>query len=149
MRWYHRLSLQFQHYRLHDTPQRRLWLPDRLCTMSRTTGRHIKRFGNWPRSPTDAKRKYNTTQRESIVVVWAKLQPRSCSKGTRSTIRTNQDSLEWILKLTNNTERSTSWRLQISKFDFSVVHRAGVKQQAGGAFFCLQADAPFQNDLPL
>lgn len=73
--------------------------------------------------------------------------------GTRSTIRTNRDSLMWILNLADVAGRLPHWRLRLLKFDFSVFHRAGIKHQVTEALSRLTATgeyhAPIEDNLPV
>lgn len=55
--------------------------------------------------------------------------------------------------MTKSSGRLALWRLRISKFDFNVVYRAGVKHQAAVALSCLQTTdddgAPLKGDMSL
>lgn len=62
---------------------------------------------------------------------------RACLEVIRFTIRTYQDSLNRILKISESSDRIAHLRLQLLKFVFDVVHRAGVKHQATGALLKL------------
>lgn len=53
-------------------------------------------------------------------------------------MRTIYDSSKRNLNLTNGIEKLTRWRLRPTKFDFEVVHRAGVNYQTGHALFHLE-----------
>lgn len=79
---------------------------------------------------THAKHRYNTTQREYLVIVWAVFLLHCYLRGRRSTIRADHDSLEWILNLTNNTGRLAHWLLRLYEVYFDVT---GVIHQAVAA----------------
>lgn len=59
----------------------------------------------WSHSLTDAKLKYDNTQRECLTIIWAFLLSRPYLEDTRFTIRKNKDSLKWILSLTRSAGR--------------------------------------------
>lgn len=54
-------------------------------------------------------------------------------EGTCLTIRTDDKSLEWMLKLADVLGRFAWWRLCFSKLEYEVVNRAGIKNQAADA----------------
>lgn len=54
-------------------------------------------------------------------------------EGARFTIRTDHDALRWILNMADATGKLARWRLRLSKYEFDVVHRAGIKHQSADA----------------
>lgn len=64
-------------------------------------------------------------------------------------MRTDHDSLKWIVSLKNRTSRLARWRLWLFKFGLLVVHRTGVERHADDAMSRLQTtdggDAPLKN----
>lgn len=92
-----------------------------------------KPVGYWPTSLTKAEKAYDTTQRDCLAIVWSILLLRPYLEGCRLTIRTDHDSLRWILNLTGATGRLARWQLCLSEFDSDVIHRAGVIHQAADA----------------
>lgn len=54
-------------------------------------------------------------------------------KETRISVRTEHNKLNRILSLTDSTGRLARWLLRLSKFEFDVIHRAGVKPQTADA----------------
>lgn len=54
------------------------------------------------------------------------------SGGSSSTIHTYHDASKWNPSLADTTGKLAHWRLHLSEFELSVVHRAGTKSQAVG-----------------
>lgn len=86
-----------------------------------------KRQGNtmepdryWSQSPNDAKRKYDTKQKERFAIVWAVLLVRPYLKSNRFSIRTSHDSLKWILNVSVRSGRLARRYLRLSGFNFDV-----------------------------
>lgn len=55
---------------------------------------------------------------------------RSYLKGSRFTIQTDNESLMWLMIVSEASANLTRWRLQLSEFKFYIVHRAGIKHKA-------------------
>lgn len=107
----------------------------------------------WSRFLTDAESKYDTTQWECLAIVWSELLLQTYLEGARFTIRTDQELLECcILNFTDITSRLARWRLRLSRFEFDVVLRAGIKHQAADALSRLHTlnedTVPLDNDSP-
>lgn len=96
-----------------------------------------KTAGHWSRSLTTGEQAYDTTQRKCLAIIWSVLMLRLYRKGTHFMIKTNNDSLKWILSLAFATGRFTWWRLCLSKFKFDVVHRTGIENHAADTLSCL------------
>lgn len=77
------------------------------------------------RSLTKSERKYSTTERELISVIWAVEKLRHYLEGTRFTIVTDHHSLLWLDRLRDPTGRLARWALRLQAFDYTVVHRKG------------------------
>lgn len=82
----------------------------------------VRPTGYCSRSLNDAERRYDTTQRECFAIVWSFLLLGLNLGGNRFSIRTDHDSLEWILNLADSSGRLARWRRRLSEFDFEVVH---------------------------
>lgn len=111
-----------------------------------------KSIGYRSRSLINAERKYNTMQGESFAIFCAVLLLRAYLGGTRITFHTD-DSLKWILSLTDITGRLARWRLWLFKSDFDVEHRAGLRRQAVDTLFRVETtngdNAPLRDNLSL
>lgn len=86
-----------------------------------------KPIGLWARSLTEAELKIDTTQRAYLAIVREELPLLSNLKSTRFTIHTYQNSLNWFLKLTNNTGGQAGLWSRLWKLKFDVFCIAGVK----------------------
>lgn len=102
---------------------------------------------------TNAERRYDTTQRERLAIVWAVLLLRFYLKGPRITIRTEHIYLKWSLNVTDSAGRLACWRLRLPELDYGIIRRAGWKRQAADALSRLQVpgenSTPLKNDLLL
>lgn len=67
-----------------------------------------------------------TTQRECLAKICSTFLLRSYLEVGRFIIRTDHDSLGWMLIVTDESRRLAQWRLRLLEFAFDVVHRAGV-----------------------
>ena len=95
-------------------------------------------IGYWSRALTKQERDYTTTEKECLAIVWAILLLRPYLEGQRFTVRTDHDSLRWVLNLADAKGRLARWRLRLSEYDFVVEHRAGIKHQAADALSRLE-----------
>lgn len=105
------------------------------------------------RSLTYQKRKFDTSKRKLLAILWDVLLSRPYEKGIKFTMTTDHDSLNWILSLPESTGRLTRCRLQLSEFAFDAVHRAGPKKQTMDALSMLPTSGDeivsLDEDLPL
>ena len=90
-------------------------------------------IGHCSRALTKQERDYTTTEKECLAIVWAILLLRPYLEGQRFTVRSDRDSLRWVLNLADAKGRLAGWRLRLSEYDFVVEHRAGIKHQAAEA----------------
>ena len=89
--------------------------------------------GYWSKSLSDTQRRYSTTEKECLSVFWAISLLRPYLEGTRFTVRTDHNSLTWILSITPSEGRLARWRLRLSEFDFDIQYRPGIKNVVPGA----------------
>ena len=68
-----------------------------------------------------AEKNYLPTERECQAVVWAITSLRPYIEGTSFTVRTDHDSLRWLMNLTESSGRLTRWRLRLAEFDFAIL----------------------------
>ena len=83
------------------------------------------RIGYWAKSLNPAERNYCATEHESYTIVWGMQQLRPYQEGVRFTVRTDHDSLRWILNLTNFIGRLARWRMLLSEFDYEIDYIPG------------------------
>ena len=103
--------------------------------------------GYWSRSLSKAEKNYSTTEKECLAIVWAALTLRPYLEGQRFTLRTDHDSLRWIMNLSDASGRLQRWRLRLADFEYDVVHRAGIKHQAADALSRMPTDGSDQTPL--
>jgi RNase H-like domain found in reverse transcriptase len=60
-----------------------------------------------------------------LAIVWAVLQLRPCFEGKHFVIRTDHNSLRWVLNLADAQVRLARWRLRPLEFDFEVQYAPG------------------------
>ncbi|KAG5887326.1 hypothetical protein JTB14_009020 [Gonioctena quinquepunctata] len=77
------------------------------------------------RSLTKQERKFSSTERECLAVIWSieKLLP--YIEGTHFTVVTDHWSLCWLNNLEDPTGRSGRWSLKLQQYSFDLVHRKG------------------------
>lgn len=89
--------------------------------------------GFWSKSPTTAERNYSATERECLFVVWAITTVQPYIEGFTFTVRTDHDTLRWLLTISDVTGRLMRWRLRLSEFDFTISYRLGLVHQVPDA----------------
>lgn len=74
------------------------------------------------------------------------LRPRPYLESTRFTVRSDLDTLKWILNLSDSSKKLARWNVRLSELDFDVVNKAGVKHQAADALIRLHIEGNAKND---
>lgn len=97
------------------------------------------------------KRRYYTTQKEFLFIVWAVFLLRPYSKNRRSALTTDHDSLKGIPNPPDSSKRLAHWRLRLPQYEFSVDQRAEIKHKAADPLSRLQMTGegrrPLENNL--
>ena len=111
-----------------------------------------KPVGYWSYTLTDTERGYSPTERECYAVVWAVTSLRPYIEGTRFTVRTDHDSLRWLMNFTEATGRLCRWRLRLDQFEFDIEYRPGRVHQVPDALSRLltprASDETIDDDIP-
>lgn len=76
-------------------------------------------------SLTKAERKYSTTEKELLCVVWALEKLRPYIEGSHFTVITDHYSLIWLHNLKDPNGRLSRWAVRLQQFDFTIIHRKG------------------------
>lgn len=76
----------------------------------------------------------DTIHQKYCAIVQAILLVRPYSEVARFTLRTECHTLRWIPILVDVTGKLARWMRQLMKFDFKIVHTAGIKHHAADAF---------------
>ena len=79
------------------------------------------------RTLSEAEQKYCVTRKEMLSVVFFTKYFRHYLLGRRFTIRTDHSSLRWLSQFKEPDGQVHRWLEQLSQFDYSIVHRPGLK----------------------
>ncbi|KAG5873267.1 hypothetical protein JTB14_013178 [Gonioctena quinquepunctata] len=77
------------------------------------------------RSLTKQERKFSTTERECLAVIWSKEKLRPYIEGTHFTVVTDHWALCWLNNFEDPTGRLGRWNLKLQQYSFDLVHRNG------------------------
>lgn len=77
------------------------------------------------RSLTKAERKYTTTEKELLAVLFAVEKLRPYLEMTKFTVITDHYSLKWLFNIKSPSGRIARWALRLQQYDFDVIHRKG------------------------
>lgn len=77
------------------------------------------------RSLTSSERKFSTTEKEALAVLWAIERFRPYIEGTRFTVVTDHFALKWLNDLKDPCGRLARWSVRLQQYDFDVIHRKG------------------------
>jgi hypothetical protein len=82
-------------------------------------------IGYYSRLLRDAEKRYDTTQKECLAVVWAVKKLRPYLYGRPFVVKTDHASLKWLLNLKDHNGRLMRWALLLQDYTYVIVHRAG------------------------
>ena len=74
----------------------------------------------WSYLLSDSERNYSAMEGECFALVWAVRTLRPYVEGTKFTVRTYHDALQWLMSLTESSGRITRWRLRLAEYDFTI-----------------------------
>jgi transposase InsO family protein len=77
------------------------------------------------RSLTATERKYSTTERECLAVIWAVEKLRHYLEGFHFKVITDHHSLLWLHRLKDPQGRLARWALRLQPYDYEILHRKG------------------------
>ena len=86
--------------------------------------------GYWSRGLTRAEKNYSTTEKECLAIVWSILHLRPYLQSRHFVVRTDHNSLRWVLNLADAQGRLARWRLRLLEFDFEVQYSPGASHHA-------------------
>ncbi|KAF6210122.1 hypothetical protein GE061_015878 [Apolygus lucorum] len=98
------------------------------------------------RTLNPAERKYSTTERELLAVVWAVTHFQSYLLGRRFQLETDHTALTAAMNLRDPTHRIGRWVLRLSEYDFEAKYRPGSKMAHADALsrICVASVGAFQ-----
>jgi hypothetical protein len=79
------------------------------------------------KSLSKAQRRYCVTRRELLALVTFTQEYRHYLLGRKFVIRTDHNSLRWLLSFRDPTDQTARWIEILSRFDFQILHRPGNK----------------------
>ena len=82
-------------------------------------------IGYYSRLLRDAEKRYDTTQKECLAVVWAVKKLRPYLYGRPFIVKTDHASLKWLLNLKDHNGRLMRWALLLQDYTYVIVHRSG------------------------
>jgi RNase H-like domain found in reverse transcriptase/Reverse transcriptase (RNA-dependent DNA polymerase) len=122
------------------------------CLFQEQVGGPKLPLGYWSRSLNPAERNYSTTEKECLAIVWAILQLPPYLEGQRFLIRTDHNSLHWVLNISDAQGRLARWRLRLLEFNFEVEYSPGKEHHGADTMSRLQTDPqiqpPFDTEIP-
>lgn len=62
-------------------------------------------------------------------------------------VRSDQDSVRWMLNIETQSERLARWKLRIQEFDYEVIYRPGIKHIAPDGLSRLDTDGQDESEL--
>ena len=77
------------------------------------------------RSLAKNERKFSTTEKECLAVLWAIEKLRPYIEGYQFTIITDHHSLIWLNNLKDPNGRLSRWAVRLQQYDFEIIHRKG------------------------
>lgn len=77
------------------------------------------------RSLTSQERKYSTTEKECLAVLWSVEKLRPYLEGVKFKVITDHYSLVWLQDKPSLNGRLSRWSLRLQQFDFEIIHRKG------------------------
>lgn len=96
------------------------------------------------RSLTANERKFTTTERECLSVIWAIEKLRCYLEGAKFSVITDHHSLLWLNNLKDPQGRLGRWALRLQQFDFDLIHRKGREHVVPD---CLSRSVPAINSI--
>lgn len=94
-----------------------------VLTQSLDDEEHVVAYAS--RALSEAERKYSTTERECLAVLWSIKKFRPYVEGYHFKVITDHHALKWLRELKNPTGRLARWALELLEYDFDITHRKG------------------------
>lgn len=86
---------------------------------------HERAIAFLSRKLTDIEKRYSTSERELLSVVYAVEKFRPYVDGTHFTIITDHSALQWLHKMKDPHGRLARWAMKLQQFSFDIIHKPG------------------------
>ncbi|GBP94305.1 Retrovirus-related Pol polyprotein from transposon 17.6 [Eumeta japonica] len=93
------------------------------------------------RTLSETERRYNTTEKELLAVLWACQHFRPYIYGRIFQLETDHQPLTWLAKLKEPNAKLTRWRLRLQEYDYDIRHTKGRENKVADALTLYQAEA--------
>lgn len=77
------------------------------------------------RSLTKNERRFSTTEKECLAVIFAIEKLRPYIEGTKFTVITDHYSLKWLYNIKDPVGRIARWAVRLQQYNFEIIHRKG------------------------
>ncbi|GBP53067.1 Retrovirus-related Pol polyprotein from transposon 17.6 [Eumeta japonica] len=85
------------------------------------------------RTLSETERRYNTTEKELLAVLWACQHFRPYIYGRKFNLETDHQPLTWLSKLKEPNAKLTRWRLRLQEYDYDIKHTKGRENKVADA----------------
>ncbi|GBP32232.1 Retrovirus-related Pol polyprotein from transposon 17.6 [Eumeta japonica] len=85
------------------------------------------------RTLNETERRYNTTEKELLAVLWACQHFRPYIYGRKFNLETDHQPLTWLSKLKEPNAKLTRWRLRLQEYDYDIKHTKGRENKVADA----------------
>lgn len=82
---------------------------------------------------SDSEKKFSTTEKECLALVWATRKFRPYLEGYRFTAITDHQALKWLMSLDKPSGRLARWILELQQLDFDIQYRKGAMHKVPDA----------------
>jgi transposase InsO family protein len=77
------------------------------------------------RTLNHTERKYATTHKECLAIIWCIEECRHYLIGNRFTIRTDHNALKWLMSVKDHNAQLMRWALMLLEYEFEIIHVKG------------------------
>jgi len=85
------------------------------------------------RSLCEAKRKWTVSEKECLAVISGIEAYRKYLANSKFTVYTDHKALQWFRQIKNPNNRLERWSMELQEYDFTIIHKIGIKNQNADA----------------